>query len=410
MRLDHRVLWMTWIALAALGPLAPADGQEKPEPDAAPAAAAKADEEDTRLSMEDIQHMRRQRMSPEQVVENVAERGRDFEVTEEVVKSLRRLGFRPAQIDAIKEAPSEPLVPGQSLSTSDEEREETLKELKLVAVKSRAKIKPIESQHVTLWAAEDAQQTYLRDVQKLEKFYHTRCAEPLRCGLDKRSTHVVVLKDHAEYHAWCQAMFDLFGKQFEQDDNPNAGAHFREEILKLRAFYWRDFCAISAAELPFDWARRYAVGGVASMYIAQLANPPRRFGFDPLQTGFVNGAENVVFGSPSLMFSVIAYGQQTRSPAGNRQAWSLLVQQRMATQRATPLGELLKMDSNKMLQPHYAEAWTLVGLLSKQPVKFGKLLQEISGGASDLEAIKTVYGWDEQQLTKEWHAYVAGRK
>ena len=55
--------------------------------------------------MEDIQHMRRQRMSPEQVVENVAERGRDFEVTEEVVKSLRRLGFRPAQIDAIKEAP-----------------------------------------------------------------------------------------------------------------------------------------------------------------------------------------------------------------------------------------------------------------------------------------------------------------
>ena len=117
------------------------------------------------------------------------------------------------------------------------------------------------------------------------------------------------------------------------------------------------------------------------MYFAQLANPPRRLGFVSLQTGFIDGAENVVFGSPSLMFSVIAYGQQTRSPAGNRQAWSLLVQQRMATQRATPLGELLKMDSNKMLQPQYAEAWTLVGLLSKQPVKFGKLLQEMSGGA-----------------------------
>ena len=64
-------------------------------------------------------------------------------------------------------------MPGQWLSTSDEDREETLKELKQVAVKSRAKIEPIESQHVTLWAAEDAQQTYLRDVQKLEKFYHT---------------------------------------------------------------------------------------------------------------------------------------------------------------------------------------------------------------------------------------------
>ena len=240
MRLDHRALWTAWIAMAALGPLPPADGQEKPQPGAAP-ASADAGENETRLTMDDIQHMRRQRTSPEQVVNSVAERGRDFEVTAEVVAQLRRLGFRPAQIDAIKEAPSEPLVPGQSLSTSDEERDETLKELKLVAVKSRADIKPIESQHVTLWAAEEAQQTYLRDVQKLEKFYHTRCAEPLRCGLDKRSTHVVVLKDHAEYEAWCRAMFDLFGKQFEQDDNPNAAAHFREEILKLRAFYWRDF-------------------------------------------------------------------------------------------------------------------------------------------------------------------------
>ena len=302
MRLDHRVLWMTWIALAALGPLAPADGQESPEPDAAPAAAAKADEEDTRLSMEDIQHMRRQRMSPSKSWRTSPSGDGTSRSRRRSSKSLRRLGFRPAQIDAIKEAPSEPLVPGQSLSTSDEEREETLKELKLVAVKSRAKIKPIESQHVTLWAAEDAQQTYLRDVQKLEKFYHTRCAEPLRCGLDKRSTHVVVLKDHAEYHAWCQAMFDLFGKQFEQDDNPNAGAAFPRGDPQAAGILLAGFFAISAAELPFDWARRYAVGGVASMYIAQLANPPRRFGFDPLQTGFVNGAENVVFGSPASCF------------------------------------------------------------------------------------------------------------
>ncbi len=88
MRLDHRALWTAWIAMAALGPLPPADGQEKPQPGAAP-ASADAGENETRLTMDDIQHMRRQRTSPEQVVDSVAERGRDFEVTAEVVPEGR---------------------------------------------------------------------------------------------------------------------------------------------------------------------------------------------------------------------------------------------------------------------------------------------------------------------------------
>ena len=143
------------------------------------------------------------------------------------------------------------------------------------------------------------------------------------------------------------------------------------------------------------------------MYFVQLANPLR---CGPLQTGFEDGAEAVVFGSPSVMLCTIAYGEKTRGPAGNRQAWSLLVQQRMATNQATPLGELLQMDHPQMLQPHYAEGWTLVGLLNKQPVKFGKLLLEIGKGSSDLAAIEKVYGWDEKKLTQEWRAYVMQQK
>ena len=48
--------------------------------------------------------MRRQRMSPEQVADSVAEQGRGFEVTADIARELRGLGFRPAQIDAIKES------------------------------------------------------------------------------------------------------------------------------------------------------------------------------------------------------------------------------------------------------------------------------------------------------------------
>ena len=435
MRVNYGVLWMACIALAAVWPLLPAHGQQegpiRPKPDTAPAEtdeqsaadgtkrpegdaqaapgmAASADGKDTRLTLKDIQQLRHQRISAEQVAENVAEQGRGFEVTAEVASQLRRLGFRPAQIDAIKESSLEPLVPGRWLTTSDEWRNQTLKEMKQVAVKSRAAVEPIDSQHVTLWAAKDIQHLYLPDVQKLEKFFHTKCAEPIRSGLDKRSTHVVLLKDHAQYEAWCRAMFNLFGRRFDEKDNPGGNAHFRDEILKLSFWLRWEFCAISVGELPPDRAHRDVVCGVGNMYFSQLGNP-RPIGFAALQTGFIDGAETAVFGSPSVMFSAIVYGAQTRNPGADRQAWTLLVQKRMATNRATSLGELLQMDSSKMLQPHYAEAWTLVGLLSKQPAKFGKLLLAMRNGASELEAVKKVYGWDEKKLTKEWHAYVMGR-
>ena len=155
------------------------------------------------------------------------------------------------------------------------------------------------------------------------------------------------------------------------------------------------------------YAHRRVVCGVGNIYFSQLANP-RPSGFGPLQEGFIDAAEAAVFGSPTMMFSAIVYGNETRNPSGSRQAWSLLVQQRMATHEATPLSELLQMDSSRMLQPHYAEGWTLVGLLMRQPAKFGKLLLTMRNGVSELEAIEKVYGWDEKKLTKEWRGYVMG--
>ena len=280
--------------------------------------------------------------------------------------------------------------------------------MKQVAAKSGADIEPIESQHVTLWAAKDIQADYLPDLKKLEKYFHAKCAEPIRSGLDKRSTHVVLLKDHAEYEAWLRTMFDSLGEQFGENGNPGAKAHLREEILKGPIFYSGDYCAISLGQVPPYWVHRDIVAGVGNMYFAQLATL-RRAELGPLQTGFADEAEAAVFGSPSVMFAAVVYGAETRRSAGVGQDWSLLVRQRMATRKATPLGELLQMDHSRMLQPHYAEGWTLVGLLNKQPVKFGKLLLEIRKGRSDLEAIEKVYGWDEKELTKEWRAFVTGQ-
>jgi hypothetical protein len=86
------------------------------------------------------------------------------------------------------------------------------------------------------------------------------------------------------------------------------------------------------------------------------------------------------------------------------------VHQRAFTNQVTPLDQLLKMDTYKMVQANYAEAWTLLSLLNKQPAKFGKLVLAIRTGTPDLEAIEAVYGWDEAQLTQEWHKYIMGQK
>ncbi len=82
----------------------------------------------------------------------------------------------------------------------------------------------------------------------------------------------------------------------------------------------------------------------------------------------------------------------------------------MATNQETPLGKLLQMDTNTMSLPQFAEGWTLVGLLSRQPVKFGKLLLAMRKGSSELEAIEKVYGWDEQQLSQQWRRFVMGQR
>ena len=119
--------------------------------------------------------------------------------------------------------------------------------MKQVAVESGADIEPIESQHVTLWAAKEIQQTYLPDIKKLERFFHTKCAEPIRSGLDKRSTHVVLLKDHAEYEAWWRTMFDCSESNSTKKTIRAPTRISGEEIIKLSAFYWWDFCAISVA-------------------------------------------------------------------------------------------------------------------------------------------------------------------
>ena len=59
-----------------------------------------------------------------------------------------------------------------------------------------------------MWAAPDDQAVYLPDIQKLEKFLESKCKEPIRSGLDKRSAHIILIKRIYEGEQFSQRGLD----------------------------------------------------------------------------------------------------------------------------------------------------------------------------------------------------------
>jgi hypothetical protein len=202
-------------------------------------------------------------------------------------------------------------------------------------------------------------------------------------------------------------MFDSpLGKQWDTMGEGGAPAFFREEALKAGSTTGGNYAVTSRDVIG---PARCLVAGVGCMYFEQLA-PYKRSERGPLETGFMNLAETVVFGNPEFMLTSAVYAVGTRSLQYGNQRWELLVKRRMTNRKATPVDELLRMGSSTMSEANYAEGWTLVELLNKQPVKFGKLLMELSPSGSEMAAIEKVYGWDEKKLTQEWRKYVLAER
>ena len=143
------------------------------------------------------------------------------------------------------------------------------------------------------------------------------------------------------------------------------------------------------------------------MNFVQQVEPQRH---DPLSTGFANGAESLVAGSPQVMLFSNSYQNEDRDLGNDPRAWLHLVQERMRAKKESGVRGLLNMDTTNMLLPQYAEAWTLVGVLAKQPEKFGKLLLALREEKDPLKAIEQVYGWDEKKLEAEWRKEVLGQQ
>jgi hypothetical protein len=304
-------------------------------------------------------------------------------------------------------APREVLAPGKGLRSTDAQRDRINEDIARITKISGADVAPVESQHITLWAAKELQPAFLADVKKLEKFFRTKCREPFCSGLDKRAAHVLLIKRRYEYQKWLRAMFEVMAERVEQKDNPGATEQWKAWALQGTGLYFPDFVVFCLEGQQPEYQHRIAAAGVGYMYFTQLAEYRMP---DPLCTGFADGAENVVLGSPSVTIFMTSYGNQDRKVGVDPRAWLQLVQQRFAAGQASAVGQLLKMDTTNMLLPHYAEAWSLVALLAKQPDKLAELVVALRENKSALEVIEQVYGWDEKQLTERWHKSVSAQR
>jgi hypothetical protein len=380
----------------------------------APAAAA----QDRPLAVKDIVRMRREHVALDEIVAGAQQRGVAFPMTAAAQNQLRRMGFTPDQIAALKDAAAAPsqgdaragaVIAGQGLSSSDAQRESVLRLVARITAASGADVSPVAAQHVTLWAAKEDCGPFLADVKKVEKFLETKFKEPVRSGLDKRSAHVILLRRRYEYEKWIAAMFDAMGDRFQQPNSPGGLADLKARIQKGVGYDSQNFAVVCMERQQPEWVHRVVALGIGYMYLTQLAElEPQQI--DPLATGFANGMESVLAGAPAVMLFNTSYRDESRDLGTDRRAWIHLVQQRIAAGQVSPVAQLLRLDTTTMVLPHYAEAWTLVGLLAGKPDKFAALLLALREDKNPLAVIEKIYGWDEKDLTKQWHKYVLGQR
>ena len=428
MRFCTKRAWSALIAVAVLGTVQAAWAQDDDAPraqrggKATPAKKHGDDDQEAKLlTMKDIGKMRHDKMSNDDIVEKAKEQGVAFEVTPAIRQRLRRMGFDDDQIAAIKEchgprpkpdkAEGEekpgPIEPGKGLNTGDAQRDQTRAEVEQICKRSGAELSPVETVHFTLWAAKDIQATFLPDIQKLEKKLETGFPEPIRSGLDKRSAHIVLIKHRYEYEKWIRAMFEICKNRFDHGNKGLTIQQQQDSAIKAPGLYCTEWVVLCLEGQSLDYQHREVGAAVGWQYLVQLGNFSLS---EPLCTGMANCTESVLAGSPSVMIAGNSYGNENRNLGADNRAWIHLVQQRIATGQVTPVAKLLKMDTSQMLQPNYAEAWTLVGMLGQQRVKFAKLVETLRHSGDALAAIQEVYGWDEKELTTQWHKFVQAQR
>ncbi len=337
--------------------------------------------------------------------------------TPAVRQRLRRMGFDDEQIAAIKDShgprpkPDKaaeedkpaPIEPGKGLNTSDAQRDRTRAEVEQICKRSGAELSPVESVHFTLWAAKDIQATFFPTSRSWRRSWRPAFRSPTAPGWTSgrpTSSSSSTATNMRSGFARCSRSARTLRPWQQGPDHPAAAGLGHRNAPGLYCTEWVVLCLEGQS---LDYQHREVRAAVGWQYLVQLGD---FFISEPLCTGMANCTESVLAGSPSVMIAGNSYGNENRNLGADNRTSIRLVRQRIANGQVTPVAKLLKMDTSQMLQPHYAEAWTLVGMLGQQRAKFAKLVETLRHSGDALAAIQEVYGWDEKELTAQWHKFV----
>ena len=134
------------------------------------------------------------------IVQWASDRGVDFKVTPGSEKQLVRLDFDADEIDAIRKAsfPGEtmkresakqgvaengpPIVPGKDLPAGEERRKVVYEQIVKIAKLSTLDLSPVETRHLTLWAAKGDQDRFLDDIKKIENYLEQKLRRAAAVG------------------------------------------------------------------------------------------------------------------------------------------------------------------------------------------------------------------------------------
>lgn len=391
------------MAAVSLG-LAQVPATKKPASPAAPKSAdAKAKEKESGpLSLREVLQLR-PRMMPDDILGKALERGIDFELTKPIQAQLAKLGFTPVQLENLSSAhgiePLPPIVPGSQLLEDEAARDLFYKQIQEITGDTAKDITPVQTPHLTLWAPKNLQAAVLVELKKLDMLMETKFQEPIRSGLDKRTAHLVLLRNGVETVNWISKHYDVM--KVETDEPGGKDAYVKRYINGVML---DQVCILNLES--FDLRRLPNNLGLYVGYMAMV----QLSGYtvdDPLVTGFANGIEGVLVGVPDTPIVAREYGIEDRNPNGGGKPWLVIAKQRLLAGKLTPPGALLKKTTANMNIPEFVESWTLIDLLVRDRVKFGKLVYKLREEENGLKAIEAVYGWNEAELLKQWQLHLA---
>lgn len=383
-------------------------------------------QDDGPLRLSEVNRMIRADQTPAEVVTAAAERGVGFDLSRSTLRRLEQWGFSEAQVEQLRriaagEDPGDAAMPDEAgegdaegggeadeFAVGYREQEgmhEAEKQRIGRAIEAAALgYERIELARVTLYCSARRARSLSEILAQTERAVIARFPACITNAIDPRSAHIVVVDGDSEWRNWLAAMQESYaqdGITFPENAEGDFKARMQDSpgytIGVLAAV--RGDLAESQQELHRDVT--YHLGHL----MMHGASRPDGFfegaAHDALVTGFGDLVETMAMGSPSVM--VYSY---TERDLNNDASWAQMVQGRFREGKISNVTEVWTFSTDAMEPGQYAEAWSMVSLLSEAPDKLGEAVLSVQREEHSMAAaVRAAYEIEDARLLQGWQRY-----